>query len=84
MTNSRYITGALEPRFVIERADGAPISPDRRYSLVLDFSGTDPHALVAARAYAASVEAENPDLANDIRAALDNPSAAPAQHKYVR
>lgn len=84
MTNSRYIEGTLEPRFVIERADGAPIDPMRRYSLVLDFSGADPHALVAARAYAESVQIENPDLADAIRGALDNPRSAPAQHNYAR
>ncbi|MDC9825662.1 hypothetical protein PRN20_18160 [Devosia sp. ZB163] len=80
---SRYKTGGLEPRFVINRADGKAIDPSRRYSLVLDFSGADPHAIAAANAYADSVEVENPELAADIRAALANPANAPAQHGYA-
>ena len=80
---SGYMSGGLEPRFIIERADGTPIPSDRRYSLVLDFSGRDPHAVKAAKAYADSVEAENPVLAADIRAALEFPATAPAQHRYA-
>jgi len=79
---SRYKTGPLEERFVIERRDGQPISPDRRYSLVLDFSGADPHARVAALVYAELVREENPNLAAGIRVALDNPENAPKQHRY--
>ena len=79
---SRYADGGLEERFVIARRDGKPIDPSRRYSLVLDFSGADPHARVAARAYAASVRGENPKLAEDIHAALDNPYAAPRQYDH--
>lgn len=82
-TQSRYATGALESRFVIERVDGQPIPASRRYSMVLDFSGSDPHALVAAEAYASSVEGENPELAAGIRAAMADPSSSPAQHRYV-
>ena len=84
MTKSRYLEGGLEERFIIERADGTAINPDRRYSLVLDFSGADPHALVAANAYADSVEAENPALASGIRAALSQPKNAPPQHRYAK
>jgi hypothetical protein len=80
--SSRYAKGPLEERFIIERADGAPIPSDRRYSLVLDFSGADPHALVAAEAYAKSVEPENPELAAGIRAAIADPARAPKQHRY--
>ncbi|QXV73613.1 hypothetical protein [Rhizobium phage RHph_X2_30] len=78
---SRYAKGGLEERFIVERADGQPIDPSRRYSLVLDFSGADPHALVAALAYANSVETENPTLAADIRSAIANPASAPKQHR---
>ena len=81
-TPSGYRQGGLQPRFIIERADGRPIDPSRRYSLVLDFSGADPHALVAARAYAESVRAENPALAADIEVAIDYPADAPPQHRY--
>jgi hypothetical protein len=82
MTTSRYSQGPLETRFIIERSDGLPIPSDRRYSMVLDFSGSDPHAIVAARAYADSVQAENRVLADGIRAALADPSLAPKQHRY--
>jgi hypothetical protein len=34
--------------------------------MVLDGSGADPHAVVALRAYAESVRAENPTLAADL------------------
>lgn len=81
---SGYKQGGLEPRFIIERVDGAPIPDDRRYSLVLDFSGNDPHALKAAAAYATSVEHENPLLASDIRKAIADPTMAPAQHRYAK
>lgn len=81
--SSRYSQGGLEPRFVIERADGEPIAPHRRYAMVLDFSGTDPHALKAALAYADSVETENAQLAADIRAAVADPSKAHPQHRYA-
>lgn len=79
---SRYVQGPLEERFIIERIDGAPVPSDRRYSLVLDFSGADPHAIIAARAYADSVEGENAALAEGIRAALADPANAPKQHRY--
>lgn len=79
---SGYKSGGLEEQFVIERIDGKPIPSDRRYSLILDFSGNDPHALNAAIAYADSVNTENPTLAVDIRAAVANPSIATKQHRY--
>lgn len=80
MSETRYRNGALAPVFNIERLDGEPIHPSRRYSLVLDFSGADPHAVVAATAYADSVRPVNPFLADDILAALADPANAPAQH----
>lgn len=80
---SRYKSGGLEPRFIIERADGKPIAADRRYSLVLDFSGADPHARVAALVYAELVREENPQLAEDIKTALADPANAPPQHRYA-
>lgn len=83
MQPTRATSGGLEPRFVIERADGQPIDPTRRYSLVLDFSGADPHALVAAKAYANSVRSTNVQLAADIDLAIKNPDVAPPQHRYA-
>lgn len=82
MNESRYRTGGLEERFIIERIDGQPINTTRRYGMVLDFSGSDPHALVAVKAYADSVRSENPQLAADIEAAIADPSKAPKQHRY--
>lgn len=79
---SRYISGGLEERFIIERLDGQPINPTRRYGMVLDFSGSDPHAIRAAQAYADSVRGENAQLADDIMAAIADPSKAPKQHRY--
>jgi hypothetical protein len=80
---SRATEGGLEPRFIIERADGNPIAPSRRYCLVLDFSGADPWSVVAAEAYAVACETDNPTLAADIRQAIANPADAPAQHRYA-
>lgn len=63
--NSRYRSGGFSPRFVVRRADGKPCRASARY-MVLDGSGADPHALLALKVYAASVRAENPELADDI------------------
>lgn len=62
---SRYAAGGFSPRFVVSRADGKPCRPSARY-MVLDGSGADPHALLALKVYAASVRAENPELADDL------------------
>lgn len=62
---SRYGSGGFSPRFTVTRTDGKPCRPDARY-MVLDGSGADPHALLALKVYAASVRAENPELADDI------------------
>jgi hypothetical protein len=80
---SGYKEGGLEPRFVIERADGKPIPANRRYSLVLDISGADPHARIAVLVYAGLVREDNPQLADDLKAALDDPQNAPPQHRYA-
>lgn len=79
MTTSRYGKGGFEDRFRVTRVDGKPIRPEARY-LVLDYSGADPHALVAIEAYAASVDEENHHLAMDLLTALQHPEAFPAQH----
>lgn len=79
---SRSNTGGYEPRFIIERTDGNPIPPDRRY-MVLSFDGSDPEAVRALWAYAFFKEDRNPKLALDIRSHLSNPKDAPAQHRYV-
>ena len=82
---TRATTGGLEPRFIIERIDGNPIPADRRYSLVLDFSGADPRAIKAAHRYADAAEEDGlHELAADIRAALADPVNAPAQHRYAQ
>lgn len=79
---SRANIGGYEPRFTVERTDGQPISADRRY-MVLSFDGSDPDAVAALRYYAALKEEANPNLAIDLRNHLNNPVAAPAQHRYA-
>lgn len=82
MTESRYKRGGFEPRFIIERTDGKPIDPSRRY-FVLDFSGADPHAVTALIQYANLVAQENSQLAKDLTDALLDPKNAPPQHRYA-
>ena len=74
-----YTQGGYEPRFIVARTDGQPIKAERRY-MVLDFAGSDPHAIGALYFYAASVQIENPQLAADIRKHLGDPVNAPPQH----
>jgi hypothetical protein len=81
---TRAYTGGLEPRFWIERTDGKPIPSDRRYSLVLDFSGADPAARKTAWVYAWLVWFANRELARGIWAALRDPANAPPQHRYAK
>lgn len=76
---SGYIDGGFEDRFRVTRLDGKPINPKARY-LVLDYSGRDPHATFAIRAYADSVRGDNPVMADDLIAALETPENFPAQH----
>jgi hypothetical protein len=75
----RQDTGGFEERFRVVRTDGKPIDLARRY-IVLDYAGSDPHAIVALRAYADSIEDQNPEMAADIRDALVHPEKYPAQH----
>lgn len=79
---SRSNTGGYEPRFIIERTDGQPISSDRRY-MVLAFDGSDKEAIDALLIYADLKAEANPQLADDIRKNIANPSSAPAQHRYA-
>ena len=52
-------------KYIIEKVDGSPVDPDAEYFVLrLD---KDPHARVAALAYADSVEKDNPVFATDIR-----------------
>lgn len=67
---SRYTLGSYSPRFVVRRADGKKCRKGARY-MVLDGSGADPHAVLALRVYAASVRAENANLAADLDRMLD-------------
>lgn len=76
---TRATTGGFEDRFCVTRRDGKPIREGARY-IVLDYSGADEHAAKALSLYADSIEAENPEMAKDLRSALANPSAWPAQH----
>lgn len=74
-----YTQGGFEDRFCVTRRDGKPISPEARY-LILDYSGRDPHAIEAIRTYYRHCAADNLRLAKDLKMALDNPTAWPAQH----
>jgi len=76
---TRASTGGFEARFRVTRLDGEPIRPEARY-IVLDYSGSDRHAVKALQAYAGSIADENPQMAIDLLAALSNPSDWPAQH----
>lgn len=76
---TRQTSGGFEPRFIVTRTDGKPCRPEARY-IVLDYAG-DPHARVAISEYARSIEAENPQMAADLRDALDHPERWPAQHR---
>ena len=76
---TRATTDGFEDRFCVTRRDGKPIREGARY-IVLDYSGADPHATFALRAYADSIRSENPQMAEDLIAALADPEAWPAQH----
>lgn len=66
---SRYADGGFSPRFEVKRTDGKPCRESARY-MVLDGSGSDPHAMLALKVYAASVKAENTELAADLERML--------------
>jgi len=76
---SRAGSGGFEDRFRVTRTDGKAIDSSRRY-LVIAYDGSDRHAASAISAYAASIEAENPQMAADLRDCLVNPQNYPAQH----
>lgn len=76
---TRQSTGGFEDRFRVTRTDGKPIDPARRY-IVLDYAGSDPHAIVALRAYAKSIRSENERMAENVLNAIANPTDWPAQH----
>ena len=74
-----HSTGGLEERYIVVKKDNRPVDPAARY-IVLNYNGTDPHAVAALRAYADSVEPENPALASDIRSAISDPTNGIRQH----
>jgi hypothetical protein len=76
---TRATEGGFDDRFRVIRVDGKPIRKGARY-IVLDYSGADPHAAFALTAYADSIEADNPQMADDLRAALASPEQWPSQH----
>jgi len=63
-----HLSNGLYGKYVIQKADGAPVDPRARY-FVLRYD-TDPHAKVALRAYADEIRPRNPKLAGDIDADL--------------
>lgn len=74
-----FMKGGFEDRFRVTRLDGKPINPLARY-FVLDYSGRDPHAIVAINAYVDSIAGDNPAMADDLIAAIANPESYPSQH----
>lgn len=76
---TRQSEGGFEARFIVRRADGKPCRPEARY-LVLDYAG-DQHARAAIAVYALSIANENPQMASDLRDALEHPEEWPAQHE---
>lgn len=74
----RETNGGFEARFIVVRTDGKACRPEARY-LVLDYAG-DTHAKAAVAAYADSIEADNPQMAADLRDALASPDKYPSQH----
>jgi hypothetical protein len=88
---SRWSEGGFEARFVVARADGRPCNPRARYfvldlGLADDGSPLDPHAHVAAEAYADSVAAHNAELSADLKRMLGPAGWPPesAQHKDAK
>lgn len=76
---TRQSEGGFTDRFRVTRTDGNPIDPARRY-IVLDYAGSDPHAIAALKEYARSIRSENERMAEDILNAVANPADWPAQH----
>jgi hypothetical protein len=76
-TASRYNVGGFEDRYRVTRTDGKPIRPEARY-LVLNYA--EPHSHPAILALADTFEAENPQMAADLRDCIVNPAKYPAQH----
>jgi len=59
----------LYGKYIIQKRSGEPVDPQAVYfTLRLD---TDPHARAAVQAYAESCQAENPELAADLRTLLE-------------
>jgi hypothetical protein len=77
-TATRATSGGFEDRFTVVRNDGK-VNIEARY-LVLDYSGRDPHAIPAIKAYADSIESDNPQMAANLRDALENPQNYPHQN----
>lgn len=62
---SSYKKGGLEERkYEIKKTDGSPMDPNAWYFVLR--VDKDPHARVAAEAYAESVRKDNPRLANEL------------------
>lgn len=76
---SRAIQGGLERRYTVTRADGSPCRPSDRFPVILNL-GSDPHAGPTLLFYADRIEADNPQLSADIRAAVADPQNTQAQH----
>lgn len=68
MVDHDYKSGGWKNKYVIEKTDGTPLDSQAVYFVLrLD---EDPHARVAALAYAESVASVNPQFSADIKTKL--------------
>ena len=64
-----YMNGGLKRKYIITKTNGKSIDPDAVYFVLR--VDKDPHAIPALKAYADSVEKDNPEFASDIRALIE-------------
>lgn len=67
---SNYKIGGYEKKYHLSKTNGQPLDPAADY-FVLRID-KDPHALVALKAYAESVQIDNLQLAQDLWAKIDH------------
>lgn len=84
MNPRTYTIPGFQDVFTILRNDGRPNNPDSRY-IVFNYTGKDPNAVAAIQKYADEAQASgNAQFADDLRAALKNPTDFPAQTGVVK
>ncbi len=79
MAAGGYKVGGFRPdKYVIAKSSGRPLDPEARYFVLRYDPGADPHARVALRVYAESVQVDNLRLATDLLMVLGLPNHATA------